>query len=101
MDLLFRQRQRRIFSQMLLLSLSLWGIKFTDHFPSVVNRVKFPIKQEPPVCRGWRLVCWKKGSWWLREAQGSPALQHTTLALASDRRAFRVRPDPFQSARSC
>ena len=41
------------------------------------------------------------GSWWLREAQGSPALQHTTLALASDRRAFRVRPDPFQSARSC
>ena len=44
MDFLFRQRQRRIFSQMFLFSLSLWGIKFTDHFPSVVNGVKFPIK---------------------------------------------------------
>ena len=32
---------------------------------------------------------------------GSPAFQHTALALASDRREFRVRPDPFQSARSC
>ena len=19
-----------------------------------------PLKQEPPVCRGWRLVCWKR-----------------------------------------
>ena len=37
----------------------------------------------------------------MREAQGSPAFQHTALALASDRRVFRVRPDPFQSARSC
>ena len=37
----------------------------------------------------------------MREAQGSPAFQHTALALASDRREFRVRPDPFQSARSC
>ena len=101
MDLLFRQRQRRIFPQMFLFSLCLWGIKFTDHFPSVVNGVQFPIKQEPPVCRGWRLVCWKKGSWLLRKAQGSPALQHTALALAPDRRAFRVRLDPFQSARSC
>ena len=38
----------------------LWGIKFTARFPSVVNGVKFPIKQEPPVCRWWRLVCWKR-----------------------------------------
>ena len=34
-------------------------------------------------------------------SQGYPALQYTALALASDRREFRVRPDPFQSARLC
>ena len=60
MDLLFRHRQRRIITHVSFL-LCLWGIKFTDHIPSVVNGVKFPIKQEPPVCRGWHLVCWKKG----------------------------------------
>ena len=99
MDLQFRQRQRRFYTKVPFFPLSV-GNKFTDHFPSVVHGVKFLMKQEPPVCRGWRLVCWKKGSWQLRKAQGSPAFQHTALALASDRREFRVRPDPFQSARS-
>ena len=84
-------------SQMFPFTLCLWGIKFTDHFPSVVHGVKFLMKQVPAVCHGWRLVCWKKGSWYLR----SPAFQHTALALASDRREFRARTDPFKSARSC
>ena len=38
---------------------------------------------DPPVCRGWRLVSRKRGSWQLRGVQGSPALQHTALASAS------------------
>ena len=43
---------------MFIFSPCLWRIKFTDHFPSVVHGVKFLMKQEPPVCRGWRLVGW-------------------------------------------
>ena len=38
---------------------------------------------DTPVCRGWRLVSRKRGSWQLRGVQGSPALQHTALASAS------------------
>lgn len=60
------------------------------------------LKQEPPVCRGWRLVCWKKGSWWLRKALGPPAaFQYIILAHISDRREVWARPGLNQSAQSC
>ena len=53
MDLQWGQRQRRILFTNVHFSPCLWGMKFTDHFPSVVNGVKFPIQQEPPVCCGY------------------------------------------------
>ena len=82
-------------------------------FPlSVVNKIYRPLS----FCSAWVEIPHEAGATCLpwvasrmvekrilivKEGQGSPAFQHAALALASDRREFRARLDPFQSARSC
>ena len=102
MDLLFRQRQRRIFFT---------NVPFLPL--SVGNKIYRPLS----FCSEWGEIPYKTGATclpWVASrmlekgilvVEGSPGISsfatHYFFALASDRRAFRVRPYPFQSARSC
>ena len=100
MDLRSRQRKRRFYTKV-------------PFFPlSVGNKIYRPLSfcsawGEVPHETGATCLPWvasrmlKKRILVVERSPGSPDFQHTALALASDRREFRVRPDPFQSARSC
>ena len=61
------------------------GLKYTDCFTAVVDKVKTLIKTTA--------ACGRREAWQLRKAQGSPAFQHIVLVLDSARRE--------SSARSC
>ena len=68
------------------------GLKYTDCFTSVVDKVKTLIKT---VCClfavGLRRVNGRGESWQLRKAQGSPAFQHIVLVSDSARRESSAR----------
>ena len=68
------------------------GLKYTDCFTSVVDKVKTLIKT---VCClfavGLRRVNGRRESWQLRKAQGSPAFQHIVLVSDSARRESSAR----------
>ena len=68
------------------------GLKYTDCFTSVVDKVKTLIKTVCcPFAVGLRRVNGRRESWQLRKAQGSPAFQHIVLVSDSARRESSAR----------
>ena len=68
------------------------GLKYTDCFTAVVDKVITLIKTECcPFVVGLRCVNGRRESWQLRKARGSPAFQHTVLVSDSARRESSAR----------